>query len=267
MFSKQFIGTGLRALQASSLPAARQYPQVSISSGLKYSPSLRSAVNRAICSTPFRDQAHKELFQGADAVADSALDGYYTIRDMPAFEKDSYSSDSFRVSGASPSTYSIQLHPDCLTFLHEMSAHYHQLVIFTSSSYVYARNIVKEITKRYQKAFQDSTEPFSLVLASHNCTINRGERRKDLDAFGSLSDVVFVDDEPYYSMEGQNDNVIQVRRYHGDESEEPGLMAIAPLLTYLSSVKDVSQSMRDFKKVWHKAGLVKVVPSTLGITC
>jgi hypothetical protein len=248
------------------------------------------------------EEALKELFQGADAVADSALDGYYTIRDMPAFEKwitdrkstlcnpalaqdtpkqkylvldldntlicrDSYSSDSFRVSGTSPSTYNIQLHPDCLTFLHEMSAHYHQLVIFTSSSYVYALNVVKEITKRYQKAFQDSTEPFSLVLASHNCTIYRGERRKDLDAFGSLSDVVFVDDDPYYSMEGQNDNVIQVRRYHGDESEEPGLMAIAPLLTYLSSVKDVSQSMRDFKKVWHKAGLVKVVPSTVGITC
>ncbi|WAR55745.1 hypothetical protein PtB15_6B488 [Puccinia triticina] len=38
-------------------------------------------------------------------------------------------------------------------------------------------------------------------------------------------------------------------------------MAIAPLLTYLSSVKSVPDTMRKLKKVWHNAGLVKVVQS------
>ncbi|PLW27118.1 hypothetical protein PCANC_23222 [Puccinia coronata f. sp. avenae] len=127
------------------------------------------------------EEALKELFQGADTVPDSALDGYYNIKDMPAFEKwitdrkstlcnpalaqdtpkqkilvldldntlicrDSYSSDSFRVSGTSPSTYNIQLHHDCLTFLHEKSAHYHQLVIFTSSSYVNYETLPKGLS-------------------------------------------------------------------------------------------------------------------------
>ncbi|WAQ85858.1 hypothetical protein PtA15_6A487 [Puccinia triticina] len=40
-------------------------------------------------------------------------------------------------------------------------------------------------------------------------------------------------------------------------------MAIAPLLTYLSSVKSVPDTMRKLKKVWHNAGLVKVVQSRI----
>ncbi|PLW07155.1 hypothetical protein PCANC_24783 [Puccinia coronata f. sp. avenae] len=248
-------------------------------------------------------QALKVLFEGCDAIADSVLDGYYSIRDMQAFEKwiadrkstlcnpalaqntpkqkflvldldntlicrNTKSPDSFWVDGTYPARYRIQVHPDCLTFLHEMRAQSRLVAIFTSSSAVYAKNVVAEIERRYQEAFPGSTlGPFLTTMSSDDCTDFRGERRKDLLKFGPLSHVVYVDDDPYYSMKDQNHIVIQVRRYNGSKSEQPGLMAIVPLLTYLSSITNVSETARNLKKVWHKAGLVKVVPSTVGISC
>ncbi|KAI7941847.1 hypothetical protein MJO29_013921 [Puccinia striiformis f. sp. tritici] len=46
-----------------------------------------------------------------------------------------------------------------------------------------------------------------------------------------------------------------------------GLMAIAPLLRFLSSVDSVSDSLHKLKNVWYNVGLVNVVPSTIGVTC
>ncbi|WAR55750.1 hypothetical protein PtB15_6B493 [Puccinia triticina] len=163
--------------------------------------------------------------------------------------------------------YPISIHPACIAFLHEMKAHYSMIAIYTSSSAVYASKICDKITTRYLQAYPDNKTPFFTIMSANDCPSVDGMRSKDLLLFGSLEDVVFVDDDPYYSIRSQNDNVIHVRRYHGEKSQEGGLMAIAPLLTYLSSVESVSATMRKLKKVWHNAGLVKVVQCVRGVTC
>ncbi|KAH9459928.1 hypothetical protein MJO28_004407 [Puccinia striiformis f. sp. tritici] len=243
-----------------------------------------------------------ELLKGSDAVDDSVLDGYYCIKNLDSFEKwisehkstlcnpalelsqsknkilvmdldntliarDCYSHD-FVVDCLNGSRYSIKIHPMTLTFLHEMGQHYKGIAIYTSSSHVYANEIARQITMRYKEAYPDSKHtPFYNILSCNDCILVNGDRCKDLTNFGSLKNVVFVDDDPYYSMRNQNDNVIHVRRYHGQSSQEGGLMAIAPLLSFLSSVDSVPDTMHKLKKVWHNAGYVKVVQSTNGITC
>ncbi|KAH9471055.1 hypothetical protein MJO28_003132 [Puccinia striiformis f. sp. tritici] len=249
--------------------------------------------------------ALEKLFEGSDSVEDSVLDGFYSIKDMDGFEKwiskhksrlcnhhaltgqsksrhkilamdldnvliarDSYPSHFDITCNFGRSDYAIRIHPETLTFLHKMLNHYAEISIYTSSSHEYANKIVDEIRERYLKKYPDSHQiPLLKVLSRNYCPNLEGERRKNLSYFGSLDNVVFVDDDPYYSMRNQNNNVIHVRRYTGDKSEEAGLMAIVPLLTFLSSVESVSDSMLKLKKVWHKQGLVKVVQSTRGVPC
>ncbi|OAV86493.1 hypothetical protein PTTG_29873 [Puccinia triticina 1-1 BBBD Race 1] len=139
-----------------------------------------------------------------------------------------------------------------------MKVHYSKIAIYTSSSAEYASKICDKITTRYLQAYPDNKTLFFKILSADDCPIEDRLRTKDMLLFGSLEDVVFVDDDPYYSIRSQNDNVIHV---------QGGLMAIAPLLTYLSSVKSVPDTMRKLKKVWHNAGLVKVVQSVRGVTC
>ncbi|OAV92298.1 hypothetical protein PTTG_03933 [Puccinia triticina 1-1 BBBD Race 1] len=245
--------------------------------------------------------ALEELFKGSETVDDSVFDGYYCIRDMdgfeewirerksklckPALEQDTpkkkilvldldntlivrdQSPYEFIVDCHNGFSYAINIHPACITFLHEMAAHYAAIAIYTSSSAIYASTIYQEITKRYMKAYPGNSPPFYKIKSGNDCSVDDGMRTKNLLMFGSLDDVVFVDDDPYYSIRNQNDNVIHVRRYHGKKSEEGGLMAIAPLLTFLSSVESVSNTMRKLKKVWHNAGFVKVVQCTRNVTC
>ncbi|KAA1079872.1 hypothetical protein PGT21_026216 [Puccinia graminis f. sp. tritici] len=243
-----------------------------------------------------------KLFESSDAVDDSVLDGTYSIRDMDGFEKwisdhkstlcnsgfepdkpnkktlvldpdntlissDGYEGD-FVVDCNNEKRYSILLHPDCITFLHEMVARYAEIAIYTSSSYVYATKIACQIGVRYARAYpHEDRLPFSKILSSDDCILDGAERKKDLHRLRSLQDVVFVDDDPYYSIRSQNDNVVQVRRFHGKESERSGLMAIVPLLSYLSSVDSVPSTMRKLKKVWYNNRLVKIVQSTMGVNC
>ncbi|KAA1079856.1 hypothetical protein PGT21_025840 [Puccinia graminis f. sp. tritici] len=250
------------------------------------------------------EAAHDQgLFKGADAVEDSVLDGFYSIRDMDGFEKwisehastlckpaegkdkpkdktlvldldntliarNGHPSD-FTAYCNSGSDYPIKLHPACLTFLHEMSAHYEEIAIYTSSSKDYAQQISSQIALRYAEAYRPNRFPISEILSRDDCPIDPidKDRCKDLLRFGKLDNVVFIDDDPYYSMRSQNDNVLQVRRYHGNESEEAGLMALVPLLKFLSAVDSVPSNLRKLKKVWHKNGLVKIVQSTGNETC
>ncbi|KAI9617454.1 hypothetical protein KEM48_004908 [Puccinia striiformis f. sp. tritici PST-130] len=116
------------------------------------------------------------------------------------------------------------------TFLLEMRKYYRRIVIL-----VYVTEFVRHITTRYHEAY-----PYLKTRS---------------------------DDDPYYSIKDQNDNVIQVRRYYGQSPQLGGLMAIAPLLSCLSSVDGVPDTVDKLKKVWFKANLVKVVESTSGITC
>ncbi|EFP89343.1 hypothetical protein PGT21_009987 [Puccinia graminis f. sp. tritici] len=246
-------------------------------------------------------QALEELFKGSEAVDDSVLDGFYSIRDMDGFEKwiSEHKSTLCRptVAQTEPKRkilvldldntlisrggcevdfvvdcengchYSIFIHPDCISFLHEMAAHYALISIFTSSSWIYATKIKKKIEERYLEAYPNSICPIRMVMASGHCTLVEGERKKDLLKFGSLDNVVFVDDDPYYSIRSQNDNVVQVRRYHGQESQQGGLLALVPLLSFLSSVESVPTTLRKLKKVWHTNNLVEIVQSTVGVTC
>ncbi|KAI7959340.1 hypothetical protein MJO28_003131, partial [Puccinia striiformis f. sp. tritici] len=98
-----------------------------------------------------------------------------------------------------------------------------KISIYTTSTAEYADKIVAEIRKRYIKKYPDSHQvPLWKVLSRDYGPHLDGERRRDLLLFGSLDYVVLVDDniESYYSIRNQNDNVIRVRRYMGDESEE-----------------------------------------------
>ncbi|EFP82363.1 uncharacterized protein PGTG_08319 [Puccinia graminis f. sp. tritici CRL 75-36-700-3] len=232
------------------------------------------------------EAAHEGLFKGADAVEDSVLDGFYSIRNMDGFEKwiSEHASTLCKASEGKDkpkdktlvldldntgSDYPIKLHPACLTFLHEMSAHYEEIAIYTSSSKDYAQQISCQIALRYAEVYRPNRFPISEILSRDDCPIDPidKDRCKDLLRFGKLDNVVFIDDDPYYSMRSQNDNVLQVRRYHGNESEEAGLMALVPLLKFLSAVDSVPSNLRKLKKVWHKNGLVKIVQSTGNETC
>ncbi|WAQ85843.1 hypothetical protein PtA15_6A472 [Puccinia triticina] len=260
------------------------------------------AVSPATAEDPAAATADKEaaedLFKGSETVEDSVLDGYYCIQNMDGFEKwirerkstlckppldpkkkvlvldldntlicrDKHPYE-FIVDCNNGCRYPVSIHPACIAFLHEMKAHYSKIAIYTSSSAVYASKICDKMTTRYLQAYPDNKTPFFTIMSANDCPSVDGMRSKDLLLFGSLEDVVFVDDDPYYSFRSQNDNVIHVRRYHGEKSQEGGLMAIAPLLTYLSSVKSVPDTMRKLKKVWHNAGLVKIVQCVRGVTC
>ncbi|WAQ85863.1 hypothetical protein PtA15_6A492 [Puccinia triticina] len=223
------------------------------------------AVSPATAEDPAAATADKDLFKGSETVEDSVLDGYYCIQNMDGFEKwiRERKSTLCKPPLDPKKKYSPRVH--CLPA--EVKAHYSMIAIYTSSSAVYASKICDKITTRYLQAYPDNKTPFFTIMSANDCPSVDGMRSKDLLLFGSLEDVVFVDDDPYYSIRSQNDNVIHVRRYHGEKSQEGGLMAIAPLLTYLSSVESVSATMRKLKKVWHNAGLVKVVQCVRGVTC
>ncbi|POW18583.1 hypothetical protein PSHT_05681 [Puccinia striiformis] len=124
-----------------------------------------------------------------------------------------------------------------------MRKYYRRIVIL-----VYATEFVRHITTRYHMAYPYlKHDPVDAILSGHDSTL--------------------IHDDPYYSIKDQNDNVIQVRRYHGQSPQQGGLMAIAPLLSFLSSVDSVLDTVHKLKKVWFNANLVKVVESTSDITC
>ncbi|KAA1083103.1 hypothetical protein PGT21_025086 [Puccinia graminis f. sp. tritici] len=160
-------------------------------------------------------QALGKLFESSDAVDNSVLDGFYSIRDMDGFEKwisdhkstlcnsgfepdkpnkktlvldldntlissDGYEGD-FVVDCNNGKRYSILLHPDCITFLHEMVARYAEIAIYTSSSYVYTTKIACQIEVRYARAYpHEDRLPFSKILSSDDCILDGAERKKDL---------------------------------------------------------------------------------------
>ncbi|WAR55746.1 hypothetical protein PtB15_6B489 [Puccinia triticina] len=92
-----------------------------------------------------------------------------------------------------------------------MKVHYSKIAIYTSSSAEYASKICDKITTRYLQAYPDNKTLFFKILSADDCPIEDRLRTKDMLLFGSLEDVVFVDDDPYYSIRSQNDNVIHVR--------------------------------------------------------
>ncbi|KAK9686320.1 hypothetical protein K7432_015201 [Basidiobolus ranarum] len=235
--------------------------------------------------------ASKAIPYGVDVTADPALTGYYKVSDfeklkewmvrwfpsstIPATIERSKilvldlddTLISYRI-GASRDAYwhregrSISFRPFLKLFLQAMCQYYAAVDIFTSSRAPYAEYVTREINEFIQE--EGENYKIRRVFSRDDCIIDNGERRKDLiQTHGMpLSSIVLVDDDPYYSVLSQNNNVLHLpgwEKVNGDT----WLIDSIPFLAHLSQCESIEREIEMFKKIWNKHEFVKTATSTM----
>ena len=157
---------------------------------------------------------------------------YYIFDESEKFIKENF--NKLGIYKIKKSTSYLTIRPGFTKFINEVKKYYEQIIIFTSSQYSYAEEIIKIIDKK---------NIISKIYSRKDCSFYNDVFYKDLNKVSQdLSNVIIIDNYPE-SYLLQHFNGLPISSFVGDPKDNE-LLKLLPILEKLSQVKDVRNYIR-----------------------